>query len=152
MKKICILVFTLMSSILGFSQLLEVKGIETKLDVYDGSEYKFTVSGYDRSSTKWFGYSFYNMNGFHVSVEAELYMIYYREKDSGGYSYDFLCVMDAILIDTKTFNLAPEETYIWKQEYNSDFKKTDKKYPHGNSNIRGEAINYYVKYKAYKME
>lgn len=138
--------FALISSVVGFSQLSEVKGVETKLDVYDGKIYDYNKTG-------WFGYSFYNMNEFRVSVEAELYMIYYRHNDTGHYSSDFLCVMDAILIDTKTFNLAPEETYIWKQEHNSDFKKTDKEYPHGRGdNIRGEAISYYVKYKAYKME
>lgn len=138
--------FALMSTVVGFSQLSEVKGVETKWDVYD-------VKINDYNKTEWFGHSFYNMNGFHVSVEAELYMIYYRQYDSGRYSGDFLCVMDAILIDTKTFNLAPEETYIWKQERNSDFKKTDKKYPHSDSErSRGEAISYYVKYKAYKME
>ena len=134
--------FALMSSILGFSQLSEVKGVETKLVVYDGKIY-------DYNKTEWFGYSFYNMNGFRVSVEAELYKIYKLRSgsDAFGFQYD----ETAILIDTKTFNLAPEETYIWKQEGYSDFKKYDRGYPHGGSS-RGEAIRYYVKYKAYKME
>lgn len=138
MKKICILIFTLMSSILGFSQLLEVKGVETKLDVYDGKIYA-------NNETKWFGYSFYNMNGFHVSVEAELYMVYIKSKIN---TY----VLDAILIDTKTFNLKPYETYIWKQEYESDFKEYYREYPRGEYNSEGNAIRYYVKYKAYKRE
>ena len=147
--------FALMSTVVGFSQLSEVKGVETKLDVYDGKQY-------DYNKTKWFGYSFYNMNGFRVSVEAELYK-FYSQKHSSDVS-DYVNVFDAILIDTKTFNLAPEETYIWKQEHNSDFKKIDKDkdYPQGyyerdgfydhNADVRGEAISYYVKYKAYKME
>ena len=136
--------FALMSTVVGFSQLSEVKGVETKWDVYD-------VKINDYNKTEWFGYSFYNMNGFPISIEAELYKIYKRESSR---NYDSnIYVEDAILIDTKTFNLAPEETYIWKQEHNSDFKKTDKKYPHSDSEwSRGEAISYYVKYKAYKME
>lgn len=147
--------FALISSVVGFSQLSEVKGVETKLDVYDGKIY-------DYNKTEWFGYSFYNMNGFRVSVEAELYKFYKQQDQSGN--GDYVQVFDAILIDTKTFNLAPEETYIWKQEHNSDFQKTDKgmDYPQGYydsdghydsyADDRGEAISYYVKYKAYKME
>lgn len=130
--------FALMSSILGFSQLSEVKGVETKLVVYDGKIY-------DYNKTEWFGYSFYNMNRFRVSVEAELYMIRVIEHVADAFREE------AILFDTKTFNLAPEETYIWKQEGNSDFKKYDREYPHGGSS-HGQAIRYYVKYKAYKME
>lgn len=142
--------FALISSVVGFSQLSEVKGVETKLDVYDGKIY-------DYNKTEWFGYSFYNMNGFRVSVEAELYKFYKRQHNS--LSGDYVDVFDAILIDTKTFNLAPEETYIWKQEHNSDFQKTDKdkEYPHRyevdySGRVGGAAISYYVKYKAYKME
>lgn len=147
--------FALMSTVVGFSQLSEVKGVETKLDVYDGKIY-----GYNK--TEWFGYSFYNMNGFRVSVEAELYKFYKQQYTL--INGDYVHVFDAILIDTKTFNLAPEETYIWKQEHNSDFQKTAKgiDYPQGyyesdgdydyDADDRGEAISYYVKYKAYKME
>lgn len=129
--------FALMSTVVGFSQLSEVKGVETKLDVYDGKQY-------DYNETKWFGYSFYNMNGFRVSVEAELYMVYIKSKNT--------YVLDAILIDTKTFNLKPYETYIWKQEYESDFKEYYREYPRGEYHSEGNAIRYYVKYKAYKME
>ena len=142
MKKICILIFTLMSSILGFSQLLEVKGVETKSAVYNGKIYSY-------DETEWFGYSFYNMNGFPISIEAELYKIYKRESSR---NYDSnIYVEDAILIDTKTFNLLSKETYIWKQEHEPDFQKADKEYPHGDDS-GGDAIKYHVKYKADKME
>lgn len=125
--------FALISSLVGFSQ--QVTWVETKLAVYNGKIY-------DDNKTEWFGYSFCNRERKYVFVEAELYMIYYRQKDSS------VCMMDAILIDTKTFVLDPNETYIWKQEHNSDFKKNDKGYPHGDDYC-GKAIRYYVQFRAY---
>ena len=137
-----------MSSILGFSQLSEVKGVETKLAVYDGSEYEVTACNdyghsFTKHSTKWFGYSFYNMNSIPVSVEAELY-----EQETGK------------LVTTKTFNLKSNETYIWKHESKHYFQVnwvasgfgcnewTDSKKAPGKYNSSDE---YYVKYKAYKI-
>ena len=150
MKKMCILIFALMSSVVGFAQLPEVKGVETKVVIYDGPEYR---AAYDEniysykyhSSTKWFGYSFYNMNSIPVSVEAELYSHY------EGHS----------LVTTKTFNLKPGETYIWKHENRDAFKVnarerggttwwTDSKKEPA-SYIGNGSISYYVKYKAYKI-
>lgn len=143
--------FALMSSVVGFAQLSEVKGVETKLVIYDGPEYRaaydknrYTGNERHQSSTKWFGYSFYNMNSIPVSVEAELYSHY------EGHS----------LVTTKTFNLKPGETYIWKHENRrDDFKVnaretptttwwTDSKKEPNSGNGR---VTYYVKYKAYKI-
>jgi hypothetical protein len=155
MKKICIFMFALMSTVVGFAQLYEVKGVETKLVVYDGSEYKVEAgrsqsgNSHYKYSTKWFGYSFYNMNSIPVSVEAELY--YLHEGQS--------------LVTTKNFNLKPGETYIWKHENMDSFKvnyedcvtlfcyndwtesKKEPNYP----NYGDGRITYYVKYKAYKI-
>ena len=148
--------FALMSSVVGFAQLSEIKGVETKLVIYDGSEYSVACGYADRymrdyqykSSTKWFGFSFYNMNSISVSVEAELYQ-----------------ECDGKLVTTKTFNLKPNETYIWKHEdRGAGFKVnhdpfgsisrqwTDsKKVPVNYSSIYGSLGTYYVKYKAYKI-
>ena len=138
--------FALMSSITSFAQLSEVKGVETKIAIYDDQEYDYynAKSGDYAYSTEWFGFSFYNMNSIAVSVEAELY---YAGK----------------LVDTKAFSLASKETYIWKQKHNSDFQVYHD-YESSNSSKakkevpayydRGGAINgstYYVKYKAYKI-
>lgn len=140
-----------MSSVVGFAQLFEVKGVETKLVVYDGSEYKAVTgtnwrsgSHYYRSSIKWFGYSFYNMNSIPVSVEARLY-----ECDE---------YRDHKMITTKTFNLKPGEAYIWKHENMSAFKVnsdrfndwTDSKIePLSPGTYGGDS--YYVEYTAYKI-
>lgn len=53
MKKILIILLVLMGGIVGFAQLIELRGVETKW-VDDG-------------------YSFYNMNSISVSIDAELY-------------------------------------------------------------------------------
>lgn len=146
MKKICILIFTLMSSILGFSQLLEVKGVETKLVVYDGPEYEVLAGKSGSGSyrykyfTKWFGYSFYNMNSIPVSVEAELYETH------------------ELLVTTKTFNLKPGETYVWKNEHIHSFKVNYNRNPDSYNDYTksrevpgGGSVTYYVRYKAYKI-
>ena len=144
--------FALMSSVVGFAQLSEVKGVETKLVVYDGSEYK-VEAGRSRGGdyhykyfTKWFGYSFYNMNSIPVSVEAELY----KTHDYKG----------QLLVTTKTFNLKPGETYIWKHENTSAFKVNYDNWYFDNSWTESKKepnysdagrVTYYVKYKAYKI-
>lgn len=145
--------FALMSSVVGFAQLSEVKGVETKLVVYDGSEYK-VEAGRSRSgnshykySTKWFGYSFYNMNSIPVSVEAELY----KTHDYKGQK----------LVTTKTFNLKPGETYIWKHENMTAFRVNYDDCIYGNDDWTESKeepnyydyvlVTYYIKYKAYKI-
>lgn len=145
MKKIFVLLFALMSGIISFAQSLEVKGVETKLVIYDDQKYEYwkDEAYYPSYSTLWFGFSFYNMNSIPVSVEAELY-----------YGAD--------LVDTKTFCLASKETYIWKQKHNSNFRvyvSSDwssfdgkKEVPASYSDdgdIKGPT--YHVKYKAYKI-
>ena len=142
--------FALMSSVVGFAQLSEVKGVETKLVVYDGSEYEAVTStsrsgSHYRSSIKWFGYSFYNMNSIPVSVEARLYEF---DKNRGHR-----------MITTKTFNLKPGEAYIWKHENMSAFKVNSNRYGEWtDSKIEPLSVgmydggnSYYVEYTAYKI-
>lgn len=134
MKKAFLIFFiAVISSIVSFGQLQEVKGVETKLTTYyNGSE-------------EWFGYSFYNMNSIPVSVEAELH-----ESSPNGDN----------VIDVKTFNLQPKEEYVWKFE--NRFRDNHDNYPfavvHGGYGTRKTApyasspkCSYYVKYKAYKI-
>lgn len=146
MKKIFVLLFALMSGIVSFAQSLEVRGVETKVVIYDGPEYsgcKYPCTGPMLYSTKWFGYSFYNMNSIPVSVDAELYCVEYgREK----------------LVSTKAFNLKSKETYVWKRENSRDFRVNDDASGcHGDWRDEGKSTpgmqdrTYYVKYKAYKI-
>ena len=134
MKKAFLIFFIAMiSSIVSFGQLQEVKGVETKLTTYyNGSSY-------------WFGYSFYNMNSIPVSVEAELHEV----SDNNGDN----------VIDVKTFNLQPKEEYVWKFENRFmgnrgypfavyDGKKEPYVY---RGDMSGDKCRYYVKYKAYKI-
>lgn len=144
--------FALMSSVVGFAQLSEVKGVETKLVVYNGSKYE-VANGRSRNgdphytySTKWFGYSFYNMNSIPVSVEAELY----KTHDYKG----------QLLVTTKTFNLKPGETYMWKHENMDAFmvNYNSRNYPYCWTESKEEPnyydsgrVTYYIRYKAYKI-
>jgi hypothetical protein len=136
MKKAFLIFFIAMiSSIVSFGQLQEVKGVETKLTTY-----------YNGSSN-WFGYSFYNMNSIPVSVEVELHEISEKNGDN--------------VIDVKTFNLQPKEEYVLKFEnrfesiYNYEYPfavYTRKEEPYVyRGNTSADKCSYYVKYKAYKI-
>lgn len=119
----------------------EVHGVETKLAKYSGPIYVVDDNSYDL----WFGYSFTNMNSIHVSVEAELYRIYYNE----AYKRE-----EQWLVTTKSFILGVKETYIWKFETNSDFKVYHIKDFSDEVEERLEPFGrsrYYIKYKAYKI-
>lgn len=134
MKKAFLIFFIAMiSSIVSFGQLQEVKGVETKLTTYNGREYKWDNTYF----TEWFGFSFYNMNSIPVSVEAELHRIWSNYE--GRHDE---------VIDVKTFNLKSGEEYIWKQENNDDFQVNYGITVYRRSKPYGE---YYVKYKAYKI-
>lgn len=134
MKKAFLIFFIAMiSSIVSFGQLQEVKGVETKLTTYEGSSY---YKG-DYNYTEWFGFSFYNMNSIPVSVEAELHRIY---NNQGRHDE---------VIDVKTFNLKSGEEYIWKQENNYNFQVIW--HYDGGRRSKPDGGEYYVKYKAYKI-
>ena len=145
MKKMFVFLFVLMSCVVSFAQSLEVRGVETKLVVYDGPEYVIeSITGKKINKIEWFCFYFYNINKSCVSVEAELYKRYEKENTT------YVRIEETILVDTKTFTLEANQTYIWKQEHNLHFRAYDKEYPHDS---RGRyALGYYVKYKAYKME
>lgn len=143
MKKLFLFLFAMISvSNLAFAQN-EVRGVETKLVKYEGSEY-YAANG--KSSNLWFGYQFLNLNSIPVSVDAELYVTNESTEEQN-------------LRDTKTFVIEPKETYIWKFEYSNDFcvygyysfmsdeYMFTRAYPGNN-----ESVYYMIKYKAYKLE
>lgn len=124
MKKIIAVLTILMcfASANAFAQE-EVRGIETRKVAY-------ALSGSNKDYYNrdvywwWWGFEFHNANSISVSVDIELYEQYNGEK----------------LRDTKTIILKPNETYVFKQENNDAF--------HGKS----APENYYIKYKAYKLQ
>ena len=130
----------------------EVRGVETKLVQYDGPEYECYTGETDKYSTKWFGYSFYNMNSIPVSVDAELYREYWDEI--------YRCTK-WVIVDTKTFVLQSKETYIWKHEkqgecdfkVNSTYENSWKtRWTDDKVSPNYRDYDYRVEYKAYKLE
>lgn len=112
----------------------EVRGVETKLVKYYSIEKK----------TDYLGYEFYNMNSIPVSIDVELWM---KKYDDDEYK----------VVETKTFVLDSKERYIWKHENLYDFSvnyegwvgTAERKKP---GQDRSKDTDYYVKYKAYKLE
>ncbi len=156
MKKLFFILMAVMSfiSIEAFAQ--EVRGVETKVSIYEGSKYK---RGDDEGRT-WAAYAFTNANTFPVFVDAELY----RSKPS-EHIYDIIvspayanCIIGhsfPMLISTKSFVLNPGETYLWKheQEYDSSPIQRYGYYCFQSDSESWEnADKYFVKYKAYKLQ
>lgn len=124
MKKIMAVLTVLIcfASVSAFAQE-EVRGIETRKVAYELYD---THKDYYNRETKWWrwGFEFHNANSISVSVDIELYEHWNGEQ----------------LRDTKTIVLKPNETYVFKQENNAAFQGP--KAPE----------NYYIKYKAYKLQ
>ena len=115
----------------GLSAQTEVRGVETRRVVYNGPEYRYYSTHHDEQSTEYYGFEFYNRNSIPVSVSIELW--WQGEK--------------LTLITTKDVVLGTGEKYILKQEQASYFR-VHINYGHTNTGID----QYYVKYKAYKLE
>ena len=106
----------------------EVHGIETKKVCFEECNPDGTLSYWsDRGSHfyPWYAFRFTNMNTCTASIEVELYEI---ERDK----------YNDKLVDTKSFVLKPNESYDWK--------------PFNGSGCRIYSVDYYVKYKAYKLQ
>lgn len=97
MKKMMIVITVLMclTSINGFAQLKEVRGVQTRVVEYKNDE------GNERH-----GFEFKNENSYPVWVEAELV--------TQGFVYDGYSEVIGGTRDTKNFTLKAGETYIWK--------------------------------------
>ena len=143
MKKILVLIFSVVC-IMTNVNAQEVRGVETKLVKYHGSEYKHDSGTRDL----WFGYSFRNMNSIPVSVDIELYADVQHKNPYGSYDYV------EKLLTTKTIVLEPGEEYIFKREsddamrvfyYFSEPRDVPTDHQKRNENYR-------VTYKAYKLQ
>lgn len=144
MKKILVLIFSVVC-IMTNVNAQEVRGVETKLVKYHGSEYE----NYPGTSDLWFGYSFRNMNSIPVSVDIELYADVEQKIDFNNYQYV------EKLLTTKTIVLEPGEEYIFKRESDDAMKVFSRDAPlyksiYGNSTDNRK--NYRVTYKAYKLQ
>ena len=124
MKKMMIVITVLMclTSINGFAQLKEVRGVQTRVVEYKNDE------GEERH-----GFEFKNENSYPVWVEAELVT------QGFAYAHDDYSKVIGGTQGTKDFTLKAGETYIWKCG--------EKMYW-----FRDYYGRYFVKYKAYKAE
>ena len=127
----------------GLSAQTEVRGIETRRVVYDGPEYGYSYnmsrSKYEKWSTEYYGFEFYNRNSIPVSVSIELWC--------QGYYDGYYWLEKPTLITTKEAVLDAGEKYIFKPERSDNFRE------HQDTHMNMIGINsYYVKYKAYKLE
>lgn len=109
----------------AFAQLQEVRGIETRLVEYIGNSYSLEGVLVDENIPM-YGFELHNTNSITVSVDIELY---YKSSDGDK------------LVTTKSVTLKPGETYIFKQEKLWTFIKKE-----------GRINNYYIRYKAYKVQ
>jgi len=135
----------------------EVRGVETRRAIYEGEIYKLEYSNSRGNltefgtSSEYYGFEFTNLNSIPVSVSIEVYS---KGSDSDR------------LIGTKEIVLESKEKYVYKDltlkrymEYydsyhgscryaNSDTENWNIAKKNGEYN----ANNYYVKYKAYKLQ
>lgn len=132
MKKVLLIVCLTLSmfAISAFAQ--EVRGIETRRVTYEGPQYEEDGRWY----TTYYGFEFHNLNSIKVSVDIELYKRNKYEPDK--------------LIDTKSIVLNLDETYVYKREGDCTFRKGT--HPDGISICWDYIQDYYVKYKAYKLQ
>ena len=115
-----------LTSINGFAQLKEVRGVQTRVVVYNDN-------GKERH-----GFEFKNENSYPVWVEAELV--------THGFQYGRDEYVKGGTMDTKSFTLKAGEAYTWKCGY--------RMFTHEGNGYweRDNYDKFFVKYKAYKAE
>lgn len=139
-----VLLFISLTSVLA----QEVRGVETKRSIYNGESYEvyvasaraYNIGRKHSNHTEYIGFEFKNLNSISVSVSIEVY-----RKGTNQ------------LIDSKEIVLKPSESYIHKYPklelycshknlgYVNDLEEAEK---YG----KAEAENYYVKYRAFKLQ
>lgn len=141
MKKVLLIVCLTLSMFATSAFSQEVRGIETRRVTYEGPRYEDPGQGLHSSwYNTYYGFEFHNLNSIRVSVDIELYV---RNKYD-NYEPDKL-------IDTKSIVLKPNETYVYKRESDFSFMKGGN--PDGYSiSMHHDIRDYYVKYKAYKVQ
>ena len=132
MKKTMVLLTILMcfASMNVFAQ--EVRGIETRRVKYDGPAYGYGWPTATNSSTKYYGWEFVNRNSCKVSVDITLYS--HATLNGKGQA-----------VKTQSIILNSGEKYIFKREEHPSTRVDDQPsdYP---------ISNYYVEYKAFKLQ
>lgn len=142
MKKIFSLLFVILVGLnYTYSQSVEVHGIETKSVCLSGCDEDGKVEFRSRycSSCKNYpviGYELTNTNTFPVSVEVELHHVI--RKGEGTVTYE-------MVEDVKYFNLAPNESYVWKPFYGSGVDITGT-----SEGFYSLFADYYIRCKAFK--
>lgn len=130
MKKLFFILMAVMSfiSIEAFAQ--EVRGVETRIVIYEGPEYT-----HDKIYNRWAAFEFTNLNSITVSVDATLYHT------------------KAGVRTKKSFVLQPGESYRWKHEKESTTLTNGATYfkVYDGSTWYHENY-YYVEYKAFKLQ
>ena len=139
MKKLFFILMVVMSfiSIEAFDH--EVRGVETRIVIYEGIEYRYGSSDWCKT---WAAFEFTNLNSIAVSVDATLH------HNVAG------------IRSKKSFILQPGESYRWKHENESYSHKNTYGYTDYTNHFRTngqttswpDADRYYVEYKAYKLQ
>ena len=134
MKKLFFILMAVMSfiSIEAFAQ--EVRGVETRIVIYEGPQYYKSDVRYNR----WAAFEFTNLNSITVSVDATLHNT------------------KAGVRSKKSFVLQPGESYRWKHEkentYFNDYYKVHSTFKVYDDRTWYQEQYYYVEYKAYKLQ
>lgn len=136
MKKLFFILMAVMScvSIESFAQ--EVRGVETRIVIYEGSEYRGIYNSDKNIYDRWAAFEFTNLNSITVSVDATLHHT------------------KAGVRSKKSFVLRPGESYRWKHEEEST---SISNYSNSNFKVYNDSTwryenYYYVEYKAYKLQ
>ncbi len=138
MKKLFFILMVVMSFFSTNAVAQEVRGVETRIVIYEGSEYRYN-SSYNSTDKniydRWAAFEFTNLNSITVSVDATLHHT------------------KAGVRSKKSFVLQPGESYRWKHENESAsigyYYSTFKVY---NDSTWDYENYYYVEYKAYKLQ
>lgn len=133
MKKLFFILLAVMSfaSIEAFAQ--EVRGVETRIVIYEGPEYG------DSHNNRWAAFEFTNLNSITVSVDATLHHT------------------EAGVRSKKSFVLQPGESYRWKHEKEDTSIKGYSPSKCSNFKVYSRSTwdyenYYYVEYKAFKLQ
>ena len=128
MKKMLLVICTVLSMLASNAFAQEVRGCTTRRVVYESSS-SYSVP-FSSPSNKYYGWEITNHNSFKVNVDVLLYT-------QNGLRGSFV-------VKTQSIILKPQETYIFKREEHQStwVNNQDSDHP-----ISG----YYVDYKAYKI-
>lgn len=132
MKKLFFILMAVMSliSIEAFAQ--EVRGVETRIVIYEGPKY---VDRFNRWYNRWAAFEFTNLNSITVSVDATLHHT------------------EAGVRSKKSFVLQPGESYRWKHEKEcTALGANDTTFKAYDDRTWYHEQYYYVEYKAYKLQ